>query len=592
MDVNQSAIAGTEYILERSCNLMGKTIHLPENCILRFEGGQIKNGTLVFNNTKIEGEHPNMQAISFEGTLRNELVNVEWFNVKDDISEVVNKIVKSTTVKEVKLPKGIFQVKNTIMLRSDLTISGEGDKTILQADRRYLQRMPNKYVMFSTITQRYNIQGLHSYQYDKKADYKYTFSNISILNICFDLNYYGGDNTGGQMAAIKIEDASNVVIDNCRFVDGTTEAKNHTYHAVYFVKSKDCEVISCHTENISFVHIIGCERITCRNNYGKNSIRTWLESNDGREITYSDNILEGNTSMTSAISFNSRASVAVGNVIRTSTPIICGMVLGHQDENGLCNVADSCVVRDNTFEIAGNGEHDYGILVQNGKSVVIDHNIVTSSGNTIRINKISQARVENNTLMHTNVSSSNVYVNSLEDNLLLNNVIMDTGGGVPSDYNLVIYIAGGNTLFKGNKISTKAHGSRYNLLWAVPGGDIKSLEIEGNEFNSVSLMGHVGNLKVVNNTFTNITTHLFTNSVNKEGTTYKVLIKDNNVTWKDSSRSYLLYLTGKTNTKFRTDADIQVENNIVNTSRTDMVRYQLNGGKIKGIINQAIRDRK
>lgn len=578
------------YTIKKTLNLKGKSLQIPHKCVLRFQGGKIKNGTVVFNETIVEGERPVFENVTIQGTLSNDTVNIGWFNVKDDIANVLNVVIGSNDVKVVNIPDGTFLWKVPVRLRSKLTIIGAGEKTRLKADRGYLKKYPNTFVMLTTVNQRYPLQS-RAYQYHDPTEYKGRFESIEIRNLTFDLNYYGGDNVGGQMAAIKIEDASNVVIDNCHFVDGTTVVKNHTYHAVYFVKSRDCEVRNCHTENISFVHIIGCEGIICRNNYGKNSIRTWLESNDGREITYSDNILEGNTSMTSAISFNSRASVAVGNVIRTNTPIICGMVLGHQDENGLCNVADSCVVRDNSFEIVGNGEHDYGILVQNGKGVVIDNNNVTSSGNTVRINKISQAIVKNNTLLHTNVSSSNVCVNSHEDNILLSNVIMDTGLGNPSDYNLVIYIAGGKTQIKNNKISTNAQGSLYNLVWAVPGGDVNSLEIEGNEFKSVSLMGHVENLKVVNNIFSDITTHLFTNSVNKEGKTNKVLIKGNNVTWKEPNKSYLLYLTGKTVTKFRADAVIKVENNIVNTARTDMVRYHLNGGKITGINNQIIRDK-
>lgn len=41
----------TKYIIKHILDLNGKVVRLPENCIIEVDGGQIKNGTLVGNNT-------------------------------------------------------------------------------------------------------------------------------------------------------------------------------------------------------------------------------------------------------------------------------------------------------------------------------------------------------------------------------------------------------------------------------------------------------------------------------------------------------------------------------------------------------------
>lgn len=72
----------TVYVITYDYSLRGQTITVPENCVLQFEGGLIRNGTIQFNGTMLEG-NINIQC-TLEGTLRNSELNVSWFNVIGD----------------------------------------------------------------------------------------------------------------------------------------------------------------------------------------------------------------------------------------------------------------------------------------------------------------------------------------------------------------------------------------------------------------------------------------------------------------------------------------------------------------------------
>lgn len=587
VDVTYEGRANSEYVISKRINLKGKTVTLPKNCSLIFKGGRLKNGELTLDNTIIEADGIVMKGVSLKGTLRNENVDLQWFAPVENksVSGLLSWVVGNESVKEISLPKGRFYIDTPVMLKSGLTLKGLGTKTVLVADRSYVQNYPNKFVMFSTVKQISTIQ-TKPFQYEKESDYRYNYHDINIKDLCFDLNYAGGDNKGGQMATIKIEDARNVTISNCCFVDDTAESDNHTYHAVYIIKSKDCYVKNCQTENISFVHIISSENITCSGNAGKSSIGTWLESNDGHNITYENNNLDGVMSMTSAISFNSKECLAKNNNITTKTPIVCGIVLGHPNTELIDNSADGCIVQSNSFEILGNGKNDNGVLVQNGEGIKVIDNKVRSSGNTIRVGQNGQATIENNELILANVANSNLYLNTQKGVLVKGNKITDTGEGVPADYNLVVYLVGDATI-EGNTIESNVRDSKYNLIWAAPKGNVKKLSIKDNSFDRISIMGHVRNLSITHNNFTNIKGHLFSNSVNVQGITEKIEISNNKVFWENvGSSDRLVYLTGEVDKNFNVVTDVQVYNNEVNAKDDKLIRVNFNEGKINLILPQ------
>lgn len=100
-DFNQ---ANTIYEIRYDFDLNGNTISIPDNCELKFIGGSLKNGTINFNNTLLSGDIKIKTNIS--GNIRNNEVNVLWFNVTGDgntddrnaIQEVIDIVSENTTI--------------------------------------------------------------------------------------------------------------------------------------------------------------------------------------------------------------------------------------------------------------------------------------------------------------------------------------------------------------------------------------------------------------------------------------------------------------------------------------------------------------
>lgn len=66
------------YIIEHVFDLKGQTLSLPKRATLLFRnGGEFQNGTIVFNNTKLEGSPSFLCKVA--GTIRNNGLYVDWF---------------------------------------------------------------------------------------------------------------------------------------------------------------------------------------------------------------------------------------------------------------------------------------------------------------------------------------------------------------------------------------------------------------------------------------------------------------------------------------------------------------------------------
>jgi hypothetical protein len=92
------------YHIQYDYNLNGQTIIIPEGCVLLFEGGSISNGTINFSNTFLTGDIK--IKTNLLGTVKNNSLNVLWFNVTGDgntddrkaIQDIFNIAASNTTV--------------------------------------------------------------------------------------------------------------------------------------------------------------------------------------------------------------------------------------------------------------------------------------------------------------------------------------------------------------------------------------------------------------------------------------------------------------------------------------------------------------
>lgn len=81
---------GAVFVIKEEYNLGGKTVSIPKNSTLRFEGGSLKNGTVIFQNTRIIGDP--LIEVTPAGTIAG-LVCINWFGLKRDDKSFDNGLI-------------------------------------------------------------------------------------------------------------------------------------------------------------------------------------------------------------------------------------------------------------------------------------------------------------------------------------------------------------------------------------------------------------------------------------------------------------------------------------------------------------------
>lgn len=89
----------TNYIIKYNFDLKGDTLVIPDNCCLTFKGGQIKNGSIKGNVTRIKaGKYLLFKKVRLSGVWDNDTVYSEWLDFKsgdsvDNKEEFINLMI-------------------------------------------------------------------------------------------------------------------------------------------------------------------------------------------------------------------------------------------------------------------------------------------------------------------------------------------------------------------------------------------------------------------------------------------------------------------------------------------------------------------
>ena len=83
------------YVVRDSFDLQGSEVSIPSDCILEFAGGNIRNGLVKFNNTKIQG-YASFRQCSYSGTISNDEVELAWFDFADGGSKTWRTLTYNT----------------------------------------------------------------------------------------------------------------------------------------------------------------------------------------------------------------------------------------------------------------------------------------------------------------------------------------------------------------------------------------------------------------------------------------------------------------------------------------------------------------
>jgi len=116
----------TIYIIQYDYDLNGKEITVPKNCVLKFEGGSLNNGTLIGTNTLINSSpYFILNNIILSGQFYSENWFLEWVSKNNlDFSEAFNILYSYKFPKSIKLINSEYVVKSSFNIDSDTILDG------------------------------------------------------------------------------------------------------------------------------------------------------------------------------------------------------------------------------------------------------------------------------------------------------------------------------------------------------------------------------------------------------------------------------------------------------------------------------------
>lgn len=206
------------YIIVGDIDLEGETLTLGNNSTLDFQGGSFSNGTIVGNDTKLEG-NVKLSSITLTGTCSNSELNIEWFNIADnDITSILYNLINLIKLGgTVRIPKGTWLCNTSV----DFGITS-----------------PQKY---------FNIVGDSGAILKNKSGEDYVLSLINlhdsttirnsrvvISGITFDCNSAGG---------LYINNPNFLEITNCSILNFTT-------YGIFLTAAGECNVNHCNFTGI------------------------------------------------------------------------------------------------------------------------------------------------------------------------------------------------------------------------------------------------------------------------------------------------------------------------------------------------------
>ena len=209
----------TVYEIRYDFDLSGATINVPEGCVLKFEGGSLKNGTVNFNNTELLGNV--LFNTTVTGTCKNNTIYVDWFaKFENAISISENKVI-------------VFSSKDYILSQN---IKIPTSKIIGNNANIIINNVPSQLITPN------NIISNKSYQIESKGDSIY----IENLNI--------KSSVSGSYHIISFSNTNKLIVNNLNVISEDIKSSYKNSSIVPFEirgNNVDTEINNCNFTNNS-----------------------------------------------------------------------------------------------------------------------------------------------------------------------------------------------------------------------------------------------------------------------------------------------------------------------------------------------------
>ena len=268
---------GTIYRIQAKLNLSGQTVRVPEDCVLQFKKGEIKNGKIEFRNTRLEGKVKIL--CDFEGSTINDTIFTDWFikgsKTDKQLSDMSRRIqsVFDLGAKHIVFGSGFYQFAN-VQVGDETVIEGKGTVVkpmVLQQDEYHFNFLKN--VFYVADAKSFVV---------KNMEFRGTVS-MTVLKSFMSDKIYGEP-------LIWVNKADKVEIDGCVFKNIENCTYSNKANTYYGKKQGSCVCLW----DVSDASYINCEQVNCRHDE-----QVWIIAVDkpimDTKVTYTGNYIHDMT---------------------------------------------------------------------------------------------------------------------------------------------------------------------------------------------------------------------------------------------------------------------------------------------------------
>lgn len=345
----------TIYIIQYDYCLGGETIEIPENCVLQFEGGSLRNGSIKGNNTILKASPVKIfDNIIIKNTWNVSESYLEWFGAYGDGIHDDTLSIKSCLIfKNIRLLNK-YKVRD-VELYDDIRITG-GELIAFVDEYRNTRNIIFTYKEINVEFWGVNFNG----SVERRGLLNGELINMIKLYNCkkvifekCDIHNHGQQHSTDDeewakrnIYAVNIFEADNVIFNGCCFYKNNTEQISiGSYIKNTFLTISNCKCYD-NTNAYGLFLLFNVAKTIVTNNMFMNNGRTFL-SMFCNNVIISNNIFDGTTS-------RAVTSEDTGTFYNMSNILVINNIVKNCKEGGINTGINNCIVKNNYIENCAN----------------------------------------------------------------------------------------------------------------------------------------------------------------------------------------------------------------------------------------------